>query len=164
MGSLLVNLLNEWRSLKPPIASTSMLSGRKMGFYSIHHRKKSYLVVFSGQRISKWLETWRTTATAVLCQKQFFSLHRGSLRPLKPAFIFFCFMLIRFLKHLFTILRKQETLTFQFQIKGDDGLLLLKHNGIVVGGMFDSDNYNHNGLGQATLLALGRNDEVLLHR
>ena len=73
-------------------------------------------------------------------------------------------MLIRFLKHLLTILRKQETLTFQFQIKGDDGLLLLKHNGIVVGGMFDSDNYNHNGLGQATLLSLERNDEVLIHR
>ena len=48
----------------------------------------------------------------------------------------------------------------QFQVKGDDGLLLLKHNGIVVGGMFDSDNYNHNGLGQATLLDLERNDEV----
>eukprot|EP00093_Oithona_nana_P009510 09510.XXX_175231_177695_1 [CDS] Oithona nana genome sequencing. len=45
-------------------------------------------------------------------------------------------------------------------VKGDDGLLLLKHNGIVVGGMFDSDNYNHNGLGQATLLDLERNDEV----
>ena len=55
-------------------------------------------------------------------------------------------------------------MTFQFQIKGDDGLLLLKHNGIVVGGMFDSDNYNHNGLGQATLLSLERNDEVLIHR
>ena len=48
MGSLLVNLPNEWRSLKPPIASTSMLSGRKMEFYSIHRccRKKSYLISF----------------------------------------------------------------------------------------------------------------------
>lgn len=45
-------------------------------------------------------------------------------------------------------------------MKGADGLLLLKHNGAVVGGMFDSDNYNHNGLGQATLLNLARDDEV----
>ena len=104
MGSLLVNLPNEWRSLKPPIASTSMLSGRKMEFYSIHRccRKKvtwfpSCDGVFSGQRISKWLETWHTTATAALCQKQFFSLRRESLRLLKPAFISFSFTQIRFL-------------------------------------------------------------------
>ena len=40
MGSLLVNLLNEWRSLKPPIASTSMLQVEKWDFIQFTIGKK----------------------------------------------------------------------------------------------------------------------------
>ena len=41
-----------------------------------------------------------------------------------------------------------------FQVKGSDGLVLLKHNGATIAGSFDTDNFKHNTLGQTSLANL----------
>ena len=46
------------------------------------------------------------------------------------------------------------------QLKGEDGLILIKKNGKVLAGAFDTDNFNHNSLAQSTLVQLGVDDEV----
>ena len=40
------------------------------------------------------------------------------------------------------------------QVKGSDGLVLLKHNGATIAGSFDTDNFKHNTLGQTSLANL----------
>ena len=50
----------------------------------------------------------------------------------------------------------------ELQMKNMDGLILLKHNGATAGGIFDTDNYNHNTLSQASILELQAGDMVFI--
>ena len=39
-------------------------------------------------------------------------------------------------------------------------MILIRHNGVVIGGAFDTDNFKHNTLAQATLAKMNRGDLV----
>lgn len=45
-------------------------------------------------------------------------------------------------------------------MKGNDGLVLLRHNGVIVSGAFDTDNFKHNTLAMASLVPLKAGDWV----
>ena len=45
-------------------------------------------------------------------------------------------------------------------MKGSDGLVLLRHNGDILAGAFDTDNFKHNTLGQSALGKLAKGDAV----
>eukprot|EP00094_Tigriopus_californicus_P004268 TCALIF_04114-PA protein Name:"Similar to CAPRIN2 Caprin-2 (Homo sapiens)" AED:0.05 eAED:0.05 QI:0/0.75/0.8/0.8/0.25/0.4/5/1624/245 len=45
-------------------------------------------------------------------------------------------------------------------MKGKDGLVLMKKNGDIMGGMYDTDNFNHNTLAQSLMVALNEGDMV----
>ena len=82
IGSLSNELPNESKSPRPPIASTSMLSGRKMELDSIHWRKKSW----RSFQVNGFQRDWKPDVQRVPRKSRFSAFHGGfqgySSRPL----------------------------------------------------------------------------------
>ena len=51
-------------------------------------------------------------------------------------------------------------LNLLLQVKGKDSLILIRHNGAIMAGAFDTDNYKHNTLAQMSLANLQIGDQV----
>ena len=45
-------------------------------------------------------------------------------------------------------------------MQGNDGLLLIRHNGAIVAGSYDTDNFEHNTLGQSVMVRMREGDGV----
>ena len=58
---------------------------------------------------------------------------------------------------------RKGTYLFTFHgntVKGNDGLLLIRHNGVVVAGGYDTDNFEHNTLAQTAMVRMNEGDTV----
>lgn len=57
--------------------------------------------------------------------------------------------------------RRQENYSFMpTQVKGNDGLVLIRHNAATIAGSYDTDNYKHNTLAQTALAELRLGDRI----
>jgi hypothetical protein len=58
---------------------------------------------------------------------------------------------------------RSGTYIFSFHgntVKGNDGLVLLRHNGVIFAGSYDTDNFEHNTLGQSAMVKMEVDDAV----